>query len=278
MSQNRAKFGYLAYNDMLQKITDGVLDQHDVVFTKDTKETFIIDPDGNPIALRSKVYVYDSMTEAIRELNRNTDTYVGQVVSILEGETYRGYIVNQNTKQKTTYYTVSPLTDTSSIDYNTLGNKPIINLVGTLDEPIILSNLDNGTYSILGQYMVYPKDITTFLNASPIIVLIEIQDSKKYIKKISSTEIIDYEINEDSISCKKYLTDLFLKENGYATISYVDNKIATLDFITKNEITEYVDNLVNEKLENILDSKIDAKIDEKIQPVEEDVVVSLFSL
>ena len=278
MSQNRAKFGYLAYNDMLQKITDGVLDQHDVVFTKDTKETFIIDPDGNPIALRSKVYVYDSMTEAIRELNRNTDTYVGQVVSILEGDTYRGYIVNQNTKQKTTYYTVSPLTDTSSIDYNTLGNKPIINLVGTLDEPIILSNLDNGTYSILGQYMVYPKDITTFLNASPIIVLIEIQDSKKYIKKISSTEIIDYEINEDSISYKKYLTDLFLEENGYATTSYVDNKIATLDFITKSEISDYVDSLVNEKLENILDSKIDAKIDEKIQPVEEDVVVGLFSL
>lgn len=278
MAQNRAKFGYLSYSDMLQKIADGVLDQHDVVFTKDTKETFIIDPDGNPIALRSKVYVYDSMTEAIRELNRNTDTYVGQVVSILEGDTYRGYIVNQNTKQKTTYYTVSPLTDTSSIDYNTLGNKPVINLVGTLDEPIILSNLDNGTYSILGQYMVYPKDITTFLNASPIIVLIEIQDGKKNIKKISSTEIIDYEINEDSISCKKYLTDLFLKENGYATISYVDNKIATLDFITKSEISEYVDSLVNEKLENILDSKIDAKIDEKIQPVEEDVVVSLFSL
>ena len=278
MSQNRAKFGYLAYNDMLQKITDGVLDQHDVVFTKDTKETFIIDSEGNPIALRSKVYVYDSMTDAIRELNRNTDTYVGQVVSILEGDTYRGYIVNQNTKQRTTYYTVSPLTDTSSIDYNTLGNKPIINLVGTLDEPIILSNLDNGTYSILGQYMVYPKDITTFLNASPIIVLIEIQDGKKNIKKISSTEIIDYEINEDSISYKKYLTDLFLKENGYATISYVDNKIATLDFITKSEISEYVDSLVNEKLENILDSKIDAKIDEKIQPVEEDVVVSLFYL
>ena len=51
MAQNRAKFGYLAYNDMLQKITDGVLDQHDVVFTKDTKETFI---QGNNIITKNE--------------------------------------------------------------------------------------------------------------------------------------------------------------------------------------------------------------------------------
>jgi len=278
MAQNRAKFGYLSYNDMLQKISDGTLDQHDIIFTKDTKETYIIDSDKTPISLKSKVYVYNSMTEAIREINRNTDTYVGQVVSILEGDTYRGYIVNKNTKLRTTSYTVSPLTDISSIDYNTLGNKPIINLVGTLDEPIMLSDLANGTYSILGQYMVYITDKTVFLNASPVIVLVENVEGVKKIKKVSSSEIIDYEINGGIIIQKKYVTDKFLEENGYATTSYVDSKIATLDFITKNEVSIYVDSLVNEILENILDSKIDEKIDEKIQPVGDEKVIGLFSL
>jgi len=278
MSQNRAKFGYLSYDDMLQKITDGVLDQHDIVFTKDTKETYIISPDAEPIALKSKVYVYNSMTEAIREINRNTDTYIGQIVSILDGDTYRGYIVNQNTKYRTTSYTVSPLTDTSSIDYNTLGNKPIINLIGTLDEPITLSELSNGTYSIIGQYKVKDSEETIYLNASPTVVIIEKDNNKTFIKKISSSEIIDYVITDDIVEKKAYATDKFLEEYGYATTSYVDNKIAVLDFITKDEVSIYVDNLVNEILDNILDSKIDKKIDEKIQPVGEEYVVSLFSL
>lgn len=278
MSKDRAKFGYLYYNDMLQKISDGIIDLHDVVFTKDTKETYIVSTDGVPVALKSRVYVYNSMTEAIRELNTNTDTYVGQIVSILEGDTYRGYVVNEKKTENGTIYTVTSLTNISSIDYDTLGNKPIINLTGTLNTPIILSQLSNGTYSVTGQYQITETDETIYISTSYIIVIIEKDEDKIFIKKISSAKIVDYIVSNNNLEKKVYITDKFLEENGYATTSYVDNKIAVLDFITKEDLSEYVDTLVNEIFNNVLDSKIDEKIDEKIQSVSDEYVVSLFSL
>jgi len=275
--ENRVKFGYLYYNDMLQKIADGIIDQHDIVFTKDTKEIYIISKDYEPIALKSKVYVYNSLAEAISGVNKNTDTYIGQVISILEGDVYRGYIVNEDKYKRGLTYTVSPLTDISNIDYNTLGNKPIINLVGTLDEPITVSKLDNGTYSITGQYKIDESEITTFLNASPVIVIIETKNNETLIKQISSMEIVDYRISNGLIEKKSYVTETFLQECGYATTNYVDEKIAALDFVTRNEVNTYVEQLINEIIENVLDAKIDEKIDEKIQPVSEEYVVGLFN-
>ena len=38
----RAKFGFLAYDDMLSRIAEGTLDAYDIVFSKDTKQVFII--------------------------------------------------------------------------------------------------------------------------------------------------------------------------------------------------------------------------------------------
>lgn len=274
--QDRVKFGYLTYDDMLQKIDDGTLDQNDVIYTKDTKETYIISSDLEPIALKSKVYVYNSMTEAIREINKNTDTYIGQIVSILEGDTYRGYIVNQKINQENAIYTVVPLTDISSIDYNTLGNKPIINLIGTLDRPVTISQLDNGTYSIIGQYKIDNSEETIYLNASPVIALVEKNNELISVKKISSQEIVDYIVSKKGYEKKSYVTDKFIEECGYATTSYVDSKIQALDIITQNEVTKYVEQLVNEIINNMLDSKIDEKIDEKIQPIKEDNIIGLF--
>lgn len=265
MAQNRAKFGYLAYNDMLQKITDGVLDQHDIIFTKDTKETYIISSDLEPIALRSKVYVYNSKEDAIEAINNNTDTYVGQIVSILEGDTYRGYIVNKNSKLRTNSYTVSPLTDISSIDYNTLGNKPIINKVGQSNNPIIISTLENGIYSISGHFKIASNDVTTHLNPNATIFIVGHNDENISIKKIATKEIIDYTINDDlSTVINQYITSDYLKYNGYVTTSYVDEKLIALDFVAKEDMNVYVEELVlsviDEKIVPIVDERIDKKI------------------
>lgn len=277
MAKERAKFGYLLYDDMLQKISEGTLDQHDVVFTKDTKETFIIDSEGSPIALRSKVYVYDSMTDAIRELNRNTDTYVGQVVSILEGDTYRGYIVNQNTKQRTTYYTVSPLTDTSSIDYNTLGNKPIVNMVGVPDNPLIISHLENGIYSVKGHFKIADNDVTTHLNPNAVIFIVEHDNESIHIKQVSTKEIIDYVVSSDlSVILNQYVTEDFLKEKGYVTSIYVDEKIVALDFITREEASKYIESLIETMMETKIVPIIDERIDKKIIGVTNEQIISLF--
>lgn len=277
MAQNRAKFGYLAYNDMLQKITDGVLDQHDVVFTKDTKETYIITTDGEPVALRSKVYVYNSKEEAVKAINNNTDTYIGQMVSILEGDTYRGYIVNQNKQQRTTSYTISPLTDTSSIDYNTLGNKPIINKNGQSDSPIIISTLSNGIYSISGHFKIASNDVTTHLNPNATIFIIEHSDENISIKKIATKEIVDYVITDDSsIVVNQYVTSDYLKSNGYVTTSYVDEKLIALDYVTKAEMNTYVEELVLSVLDEKLIPVIDERIDKKILGATDEQIKLLF--
>ena len=105
-ADTRAKFGFLAYDDMIARIADGALDQYDIVFSKDTKQVFIINENLEPIAMHSKVYVYESVEKANEALNTNPDTYEGQVVSILNGDVYYGYIVNKDAKG--TYY-VKPL-------------------------------------------------------------------------------------------------------------------------------------------------------------------------
>ena len=148
----RAKFGFLTYEDMLAKIVEGTLDAYDIIFSKDTKQVFIINDNLEPVAMRSKVYVYDTVEEANEALNTNTDTYEGQVVSIKDGDVYYGYIVNKDAKGA---YFVRPLYEHAEpIDYNTLGNKPIENLMGTFNTPIILVDLPTGLYNICGKFKV----------------------------------------------------------------------------------------------------------------------------
>jgi len=277
MAQNRAKFAYLSYDDMLQRITNGELDQHDAIFTKDSKETYIITPDLTPMPIKSRVYVFNSISEAEMAINANTDTYEGQIVSILEGNKYSGYVVNKNTMRRSNQYTVVPLSDTSNIDYDTLGNKPIVNLVGASDSPIIVSALSSGTYSIKGHYKVSDIDTTTYLNPNVNLFIVEQTDDSVLIKKISSNEIVDYEV-VDNITTKtnQIVTEEYLKQKNFVTTTYVDEKIAALDFVKKDEVATYVDNLVKSILDAELDERIDKRIDEKIISVSDEQILSLF--
>ena len=132
---SRTKFVYLSYDDITTSIGNGVLDEYDMCITKDTHEIYVIREDLTPFAIKSKVYIFDSVEEANTQLNANTDTYVGQIVAVLCNDTYRGYIVNSVDSQ----FTVTPLWENpEQIDYNTLGNRPIINLEGTLGNTIIV--------------------------------------------------------------------------------------------------------------------------------------------
>lgn len=274
MEKNRVKFGFLLYDDMLQKISDGTLDQFDIIFTKDTKETFIISEDLEPKSIKSKVYTFSSVTEAIQELNKNTDTYNGQLVSISNGDTYEGYIVNF----RNGVYTVSPLIASSSVDYNELGNKPIINLKGQSDNPIIVSDLENGSYSITGHFKIARNDLTINLNPNPSIFIIGHNEDSKYIKKIATKEIVDYIIhNESSVIINQYITESFLKEKGYATTSYVDEKIVALDYITKEEMSNYVEELIQSVIDTQLVPIVDEHIDKKIIGATKEQIISLFA-
>lgn len=265
MAKNlRAKFGYLNYDEIPIRIEKGELTIFDIVYTKDSHEVILITPELELLPIKSKVYCYPDVNTAESMLNKATDSYPGQVVSILSGEEYLGYIVNQTTGG---IFYVSPLSskNNANLDYDTLGNKPIINLVGTYEEPILVESLEDGTYSIKGQYKISEQIETIYLSATGLIFVVETIDGVTYVKRISAKEIVDYVITENNIEVSTIATTAYIESCGYVTEKYVDEKITALNYITKEEVTTYVTELIENSINEIIDAKIDDKIDEKIE-------------
>lgn len=273
----RAKWAYLNYSSIQSKIDDGTLDSYDVIYTKDTHENYVISPDLEPWAVRSRIYVFNSEDEANTQLNINTDTYVGQIVSIIKGEVCKGYIVNKN--QDDTYYVeqISP----DNIDYNNLGNRPIENLVGTLDIPITIDNLDTGMYKVKGQYKISATDITTYLSADGDLFIVELSTTEKFIKRFTKDTIQDYVISDSSIEKKTYVTDKYLTDNGYSTTAYVDSKLAAFEETIRQDIQTYVEQtveqVIEQKVDEIIDERLDAKLDERIKGSTDEEVQNFFT-
>ena len=269
----RAKWAYLSYDSMIAKIQSGELDAYDVCYCHTTKENYVISPELEPWAVRSKIYVFNSVEEANTQLNINTDTYVGQIVSVIVEDKCKGYIVNKDALGN--YYVDKMTID--DIDYNTLGNRPIVNLIGDLDDPIIIDKLDTGIYNVKGQYKISNLIETIYLSASSVLIMVEKDGSVTHIKHITTDKIADFFISDNSVTSHEYITDQYLKDNNYATTDYVDNKISALEQSINEDIEKYISDIVDKQFSSMLDEKIDAKINEKIQPVDNSQVQSLFA-
>lgn len=269
----RAKWAYLSYDSMISKIQSGELDAYDICYCHTTKENYVISPELEPWAVRSKIYVFNSVEEANTQLNINTDTYIGQIVSVVVEDKCKGYIVNKDALGN---YYVDKLT-IDDIDYNTLGNRPIVNLIGDLDNPIIIDKLDVGIYNVKGQYKISNLIETIYLSASSVLIMVEKDENTIHIKHITTDKIADFFISDNSVTSHEYITDQYLKDNNYTTTDYVDNKIAALEQSINEDIEKYIADIVDKQFSSMLDGKIDAKIDEKIQPVDNAQVQSLFN-
>lgn len=274
----RMKYGYLSYADMITKIQDGILDVYDIVFSKDTKECFIVTPDLIPSPVISRVRIFNSVSEANELLNTYSDTYAGQIVSIIVKGAYKGYIVNENDG----VFNAVPIgMADGEIDYNTIGNRPIINMVGEIGAPIVLSELENGVYAVTGQYKIAPEDATVFSVSTAVICIVDhADDSATHIKKVQSSEIKDYKIVDGIVTSVGYITERDLVEYGYASQAYVDEKLAEINFVTADNISSIVDEVVDAKVAEVMattvESMIDAKIDEKMQEASEEDITALF--
>lgn len=253
-TQTRAKFAYLKYESMLENLADETLDPkkklnaYDVNFDPDTKQCYVIAPDLTPWAVKSKVFTFDSVEEAIDTLNGMSGTYAGQIVSILKDDKYVAYIVNNLSDG----YIVTPLNEyTEEIDYNTLGNRPITNLVGTSDEPIIISELDNGLYCINGNTVLPNGDECVIENY----FVLKSQDA---ITVITSNKILKYQ--NEKIS--EYITEEYLISKGYATTEYIDQQIIALDEIINEKVKDYVNANVNNLVQNTVNEELDKRMTE----------------
>lgn len=285
MATNRAKFGYLNYADMISLINSRKLNAHDIVFGKDTKEQYWISPELEPVPVHSRVLCFDSTTAAYKELNKDTATYDGQIVAIKVGTNYEGHIVNTNTAGK---YYVTPIGASGDIDYNTITNRPIENLVGTLDKPVVIEELNSGIYKVSGQYRITTLIETVFLSSIPNLFFVSKYDTHIDIKQIDTDNTVIYSILNGQVLKKTVVTDDML--GNFASRDYIDSKIAALDFLTKDDIKEYVDELllntveemvtqkVEEVFEEVLDERIDSRIEVKLSEAEiaEDSIDNLF--
>lgn len=263
---NHSKFAYKNFDEIQDCINTGELDIYDVVYTKDTHENIIIAPDYSIISVKSKIYRFTDVPSAETFLNSAEDTYEGQIVSVIAGGKYSAYIVNKN--KEGSFY-ISPLvSDEGSVsDYDFLTNRPITNLTGQLGTPVKVAELKTGLYRITGQYQISDSLPTVFMSLESNLFLVEHSDSVVYIKKISARDITDYKVDDELTTISTVPTTEWLKEQGYATESYVDAKIAALDFITKQEVEQYVISVVEAIVEQKVSERLRVATEEEAREV-----------
>lgn len=264
MADNRVKYAYLNYDDIQERIKNGDIDEYDIVFTKDTHEQYFLREDLSLVNIKARIYRFDSVAIAIEQLNLNTDTYEGQIVAIADNDlgVYHGYIVNKSGDK----YTVLSIADSGTvIDYDTLSHQPIINKKGTLSDTLIVGNLDNGFYSVSGEYKIFEEHITSFSTSTEHLFAVEVKENVKYVKEISAEKITTYTLSDGVVSVQETVTTDFLDENGYMTEEEFDAKIVALDLINKTEVSDYVKKITTEYLNENIETKINEKIDLKIE-------------
>ena len=257
--QKHSRFVYANYDDILNAINTGELNQFDICIAQDTRELLLVKDDLDVLPIKSKIYRFSGINEAETALNANSDTYEGQLVAILNGGKYSSYIVNRRNNR---YVIDSLATVEAVLDYDEITHTPIVNMYGVLGDPIVLSELADGIYRINGQYKVSDSATTIFSSNANNLFVVEQKNEEVVVKKISSSEIVDYHIDtEGEITEVKYATSEYLQNNNYTTTDYVDARIAALNFITQEEVNEYVADIVHETIDDILDERIDAAIE-----------------
>lgn len=144
---------------------------------------------------------------------------------------------------------------------------------GTLDNQIIIANLNDGIYQIKGEHKITENDITTFSTSTFIIYLVQTINGVKKIKRITSDEIIDYVVESGgSLVVDAVVTESYLKDHGYADTAYIDAKMAVLE----EEMRQYVDESIDEAIAGKVEPIVRQVVDEEIQDVPSEDIEDLF--
>ena len=226
----KSKLAYLSYDQIQTKIDQGLLDEYDLVFEKYEHVLYILDKDKNIVPVQSRIDSYQSEARAIAALNSKTDTYEGQIVNILVDGKYVPYTVNKDSSAVVDSYYITRI---SIDDYNDLINKPIENIVA--NEEVILSELDDGIYSLVGNYRISTLDETHRMITSKEFIIKETVTDEDNIDFIHITEI-------GSKSIKKYVcTEVSFIEDRYVLLSDLGNRI---EDIIQAEVPQMIDDYV----------------------------------
>ena len=200
-SNLRSRLGYLAYADIQDRLDNGLIDQYDVVLVKDRDTAAYIAPDGTIHDITARMNAYMSEATAIRALNASAYTYVGMPVAIWYEGSYKLYIVDGEPNN----WTVLPAWgNPTNFSYNDLVDVPVINKVGTISDPVILSELTDGMYAVVGVTRVTRDSSIVSLSSPELVVVNNGGDS---IQRMSGDKTYSYEIDGELIKEAEVTTD-----------------------------------------------------------------------
>ena len=138
-------------------------------------------------------------------------------------------------------------------------------LVGTTENPIILSELEPALYRVKGTYKISPNHPTVFMTAIDHLSFVDEEDN---IKVITEHHITDYVVEGDEVTfVNNYATEQYIDQH-YATKVYVDNKIAVVEAEISEIISEFHDK-VTEIVYEVLDVALNG--------IEEEYIDNLFN-
>ena len=132
--------------------------------------------------------------------------------------------------------------DNNISSYDQLKDVPVTNKYGEVASPLVLMDLENGSYSISGQYKIGGDWETIYVTSSKVLFLIDSDEENKYITKLDPKNICTYAINTSTLTVTRsnYATDTWVLAQGYVTETFVKqaiedlyNKIASELLITK---------------------------------------------
>lgn len=97
MATKYSKLGYGNAEDIEVAIALGIIDEKDIVITKDTSELKYIRDDLSVQTIRPRNLLFDTVSDANKALNDSPESYAGQTVMIKnEKGKYAPWIVQQN--------------------------------------------------------------------------------------------------------------------------------------------------------------------------------------
>lgn len=145
--------------------------------------------------------------------------------------------------------------------------KGIPEVIGTNENPIILSELEPGLYRVKGVYKISPDyEMITFATIDHLAFVNE--DDNVDIKVITDSSITDYIVEGDAVTfVNNYATYQYLQDN-YASKEYVDGKVAVLEAeiseiisTFRDKVIEIVYECLNDSLDNIHEDYINNLFD-----------------
>lgn len=158
----------------------------------------------------------------------------------------------------------------NSLSYNTLSDKPIINMIGSLNAPVYITSLEDGIYKIKGQFIIGGSNTT--VNSSPEDTFFLVSHDPNIQNKMTITKI-----QGDSI------TLYFLESDGtFRTDRYITEEwVKAQNFMSANSAKEYITQAIQESVADVidqtLDSKLDSALDKKLSGISTEELTNIFN-